>query len=245
MPAPKRSYRWAVEELAAAQKPGAGVPAYLRWVNRGLGRKAAALAYVLGITPNGVTLISAISSFAGITLVATGHALVPISVLAVLLLLIGYALDSADGQLARLLRAGSPAGEWLDHVVDAVRLPAFHFGVAIGIFRRDGGELWIVVMALLFALLSSTWFIGQLLAEKLGQGSSPGPGAQAADWVSFAKLPYDVATSFLSILLFPWIWLFTGFYGLLFFTTLLVAVVSLRRKYVWLARGVAQPEQVP
>ena len=31
-----RSYRSALERLTSAQKPGAGVPAYLRWVNRAL-----------------------------------------------------------------------------------------------------------------------------------------------------------------------------------------------------------------
>lgn len=245
MPAPKQSYRWAVEELAAAQKPGAGVPAYLRWVNRGLGMRAAALAYIMGMTPNGVTLASAIFSFTGIALIALGQPVFAVAILSVLLLLLGYALDSADGQLARLLRTGSASGEWLDHVVDAVRLPAFHYGVAIGLFRRDDSELWMVGVALAFALLASTWFIGQLLAEKLGQGGSPGPGSTAPSWVSFAKLPYDVATSFLSILLLPWIWVFIGFYGFLFLITFLVAIVSLNRKYVWLSRGAAQTEQVP
>lgn len=245
MPEPKQGYRWAIEELAAAQKPGAGVPAYLRWVNRGFGRRAAALAYTMGMTPNGVTLASAIFSFTGIALIALGRPIFAVAILSVLLLLLGYALDSADGQLARLLRTGSASGEWLDHVVDAVRLPAFHYGVAIGLFRRDDGELWMVAVALAFALLASTWFIGQLLAEKLGQGGSPGPGSNAPRWVSFAKLPYDVATSFLSILLLPWIWLFIGFYGFLFLITFLVATVSLNRKYIWLLRGAAQTEQVP
>ena len=38
------------------------------------------------------------------------------------LLVVGYALDAADGQLARLRGGGSVAGEWLDHVVDAVKI---------------------------------------------------------------------------------------------------------------------------
>ena len=52
--------------LASAQKPGAGVPAYLRWVNRPLGRRAAAAAYVPGLTPNAVTLLSGVCSLAGL-----------------------------------------------------------------------------------------------------------------------------------------------------------------------------------
>ena len=44
--------------LAAAQKPGAGVPAYMRWVNRGAARVVAAAGAASGWTPNIVSLKS-------------------------------------------------------------------------------------------------------------------------------------------------------------------------------------------
>ena len=47
-------FRDAFSALNAAQKPGMGVPAYTRWVNRRLGRYAAAAAYALRWTPNAV-----------------------------------------------------------------------------------------------------------------------------------------------------------------------------------------------
>ena len=43
-----------------------------------------------------------------------------------LLLVIGYALDAADGQLARLLGGGSSSGEWLDHMVDVTKTCVLH-----------------------------------------------------------------------------------------------------------------------
>jgi len=55
-----------LRSLEAAQKPGIGVPAYTRWVNRRVARYFAAAAVAMGITPNGVTAISAVCSAAGI-----------------------------------------------------------------------------------------------------------------------------------------------------------------------------------
>lgn len=231
----ERGYTAAVAELASKQKPGNGVPAYLRWVNRGLGRRMAAAAYVLRMTPNQVTLASSVVSFAGIALVAWGTPHIAVCLMAVLLLLVGYALDSADGQLARLSGTGGPAGEWLDHVVDALRLPAFHMGVAIGLYLRPGAEDWAVGLAVSFALLASTWFIGQLLAEKLGPAHHEAPGVNAPVWVSLLKQPYDVSTAFFTVLFLPWLGMFLLVYGALFIFTFAVACVSLWRKYAWLA----------
>ena len=53
-----------VARLAAAQKPRApGAPAYSIYVNRPLGRLLAAAAYLGGLTPNVVTVISAVFTF--------------------------------------------------------------------------------------------------------------------------------------------------------------------------------------
>ena len=101
--------REALSALAGAQKSNSGAPAYTRYVNRPLGRWFAAVAYKAGLRPNQVTAISAAFTFCGVLTIA----LVPPSPISgaiiVLLLLIGYALDAADGQLSRLLRSGSVA----------------------------------------------------------------------------------------------------------------------------------------
>jgi phosphatidylglycerophosphate synthase len=216
-----------VHQLAAAQKSGAGVPAYLRWVNRGLGRRAAAAAYVAGLTPNAVTAISAGFSLAALVVVALAPTTVLWSVGAALLLLVGYALDSADGQLARLTGTGSVAGEWLDHVVDAARLPLVHLAIALHFLGRQDV---LAGVALAYLVLTSVWFFAQILAEQLN--TAPARSASSAPaWVSFVKLPYDVGTLYVIVALLAWPAVFGFFYGALCAVTLVVAVGSMRRKY--------------
>lgn len=235
-----RSYRKALSRLTAAQKPGAGVPAYLRWVNRGLGRRAAALAYVARSSPNQVTALSALLSLAGILVLAMAPASVFTAITASALLLAGYALDSADGQLARLTGGGSIAGEWLDHVIDAFRLPLFHVAVAAYLLRQTG-SLGLASIAVAFSLLSSTWFFAQTLAEKLAPDASDTADTvhEAPTWVSFAKLPYDVGLLYLVVLTSAWPMVFLGAYGTLFAITTAVAALSMARKYRGLMRASA------
>lgn len=128
-------YRDIVAQLAAAQKSNSGAPAYSRFVNRPLGRRLAAAAYLLGLTPNAVTAISASFSAAGLAIVALVRPQWWTGVLVAVLLVIGYALDAADGQLARLQGGGSHAGEWLDHVVDAAKCTLLHIVVLIAAYR--------------------------------------------------------------------------------------------------------------
>jgi phosphatidylglycerophosphate synthase len=230
-----RSYRSALERLSAAQKPGAGVPAYLRWVNRWLGRRAAAAAYAARMTPNQVTALSGILSLGGMLVLALAPASPVSACAAALLLLGGYALDSADGQLARLLGGGSPAGEWLDHVIDAVRLPLFHLAVAVAVLR-ESGSVALAAIPVAFSLLSSAWFLAQTLAEKLSPEASDAlPDAPA--WVSFAKLPYDVGALYLIVFTSVWPPVFLVAYSALFAVTLLVAALSVTRKYRALAHA--------
>jgi phosphatidylglycerophosphate synthase len=235
---PRRSYRAAVSQLAAAQKSGAGVPAYLRWVNRGLGRRAAAAAWVLGLTPNMVTVLSALLSCCGLVVIAFLPGSWAASCSAAALLLAGFALDSADGQLARLSGTGSAAGEWLDHVVDAARLPLVHLAVAAHLYRANE-PLWVVMGAVAFLVLSSVWFFAQTLAEKLSPPSAP--GADSPTWVSFIRLPYDPGFLYLTVALLAIRPAFVLAYLALFVVTAAVASMSLVRKYRSLAQLQPRP----
>ena len=94
--------------LEQAQKPGIGVPAYTRWVNRRIARYFAAAAVSLGITPNGVTAVSAAISAAGVIVLLTAPPTILTGVIVALLFALGYGLDSADGQVARVTGASSP-----------------------------------------------------------------------------------------------------------------------------------------
>lgn len=154
------------QDLAKAQKSNRNAPAYSRWVNRPLGRIFAATAFKLGLTPNQVTAISAVFTFAGIGVLATGTPSWWLGILVAGLLVLGYALDSADGQLARLRGGGSPAGEWLDHVVDATKLATFHLAVAAFWFRSLGDwPLATVFIPLAFAAQASVWFFGIVITD--------------------------------------------------------------------------------
>ena len=231
-----RTYGDALRRLSAAQKPGAGIPAYLRWVNRPAGRRLAALAYVLHLTPNHVTALSAAVSAAGVSLLVLLQPTWVVGTCAAAALLVGYALDSADGQLARLLGTGGPTGEYVDHVVDAVRQPLVHLGIAGSLYLRDDLDSgWPVVVALGFSVLTSAWFFAQTLADKLLPRGAAAPGALAPAWVSFVKVPYDVGFLYLIVLLIPLAAVFVAVYTALAAFTLAVAALSVRRKYAALA----------
>ena len=68
------------------------------------------------MTPNQVTVLSAVATGAGLVLLVSGEPSPLRAAGVTVLLILGFALDSADGQVARLTGGGSPSGEWLDHV---------------------------------------------------------------------------------------------------------------------------------
>lgn len=162
--------RWseALRRLGSAQKGHArGAPAYSVYVNRRIGRVLAATAYVWGWTPNGVTAVSALFTFTGIALLMLVPSSIWLGVLVAILLALGYAWDSADGQLARLRGGGSVAGEWLDHFVDALKIASLHLAVLVGLFRfADLDPIWLLV-PLVFSVVGVVTFFGMLLNDLL------------------------------------------------------------------------------
>ena len=82
-----------LEKLSAAQKNKRGVSLYSRFVNRPVGRVLAAACFVLRMTPNQVTLASAVATVLGLALLVTAPP-TPGSALGVAgLLMLGFALD--------------------------------------------------------------------------------------------------------------------------------------------------------
>lgn len=221
------------QALTSAQKPVSGVPAYLRWVNRPLGGQAAVVAAIWGWSPNGVTALSAAFGAVGVGLLVVFPTWWAGPTAAVLLLL-GYVLDSADGQLARIQGRGGPAGEWLDHVVDGVRAPLVHVAVAIHLLRSDAPP-WLVLVAGLFSVLVSAWFLSQLLAEKLLPKVPREVDPSSGILTSFVKQPHDTSTTYLTLLFLGVPGVFAVIYTALFAWHILMFAASLRRKYVQLA----------
>lgn len=154
---------------------------------------------------------------------------------AAILLAAGYVFDSADGQVARLTGAKSAAGEWLDHVVDAMRTPAMHLTVAVVTVLHRPELAWLAAVALLFTVLSAGQFMSQILAEQLVRNSGGEHDESTGLRKSLFLLPTDTGVLCWSFVLWMFAPLFAVFYSLLFAANLVHTVASMRRKYLKLA----------
>ncbi|WP_298040044.1 CDP-alcohol phosphatidyltransferase family protein [uncultured Microbacterium sp.] len=233
-PAPT-TFRGHLHALNGAQKNGAGVPAYMRWINRRLARVIAAASATIGLTPNMVTAFSAALSGAGLAIMIVFPPSWWSAPLTGVLLAAGFVFDSADGQVARLTGRSSPAGEWLDHVVDAVRTPMIHLSVAVAVVLHLPDLILLAVVALLFTVMSVGQFMSQILAEQLvrdDDGHQPeGRGIRK----SVMLLPTDTGVLCWSFVLWAVPPLFAVSYGALFVINLVHTAASMRRKFLKLA----------
>jgi phosphatidylglycerophosphate synthase len=180
----------------------------------------ASAAYVVGLTPNAVTGISAIFTFAGIAVVAIAPRGWAMGVLAAVLLVVGYALDSADGQLARLRGGGSLSGEWLDHMVDCLKLATIHLAVLIGFARTPGLDRGWCLLPLCFSAVASVKFFGKILNDQLRRLQRPAGGTRELSQVGWGKLllaaPSDYGVLAVSFVLWGSVPGFMVVYGVMF-----------------------------
>lgn len=223
-----------MQSLAGIQKSNRGAPGYARWVNRRLGRLLAAVAFKRSFTPNQVTVVSAILTFSALALVATVRPSVVSGMAIALLLVLGFALDAADGQLARLRGGGSAAGEWLDHVIDAVKCTAIHLVVLICWYRfYDLSNDSLLLIPIAFTLQSSVFFFAIILTEQLrrpfkGIQSSTLPMTHEPAPVlrSLVVLPADYGVLCLTFILLSASGVFTAVYSLLLFINVVFLVAA-------------------
>jgi phosphatidylserine synthase len=83
-------------------------------------------------------------------------------------LLLGFALDSADGQLARLHRSSCLSGEWMDHVVDCAKLLGIHVAVLVSFYRFfDLPHPGLLLAPIVFQCAAVLMFCGGMLTEQL------------------------------------------------------------------------------
>ncbi|RFA14652.1 CDP-alcohol phosphatidyltransferase [Subtercola boreus] len=217
--ASKETYRQTVSRLASAQKKAApGAPAYSIYVNRRIGRYLAAWAFRAGLTPNGVSGISAAFTFSGIVLLAV----LPVSwisgIAVALLLAIGYAFDSADGQVARLRGGGSLSGEWLDHVVDSVKIASLHLAVLITLFLHvDLTTPWLLLIPIVYSVVACVSFFAMILNDQLKRGRTGpvAPRGRASLLRSLLVVPTDYGILCLVFALLGSPVLFIALYGLM------------------------------
>lgn len=228
------TYLETVQLLASAQKGAArGAPAYSRFVNRRLGRLLAAWAYRRGLSPNAVTGLSALATFSGIALTALLAPAWWVGALVAVLLVLGYALDSADGQVARLTGRGSPAGEWLDHVVDATKISAMPLALMIGWYRFDSVDRAWLLVPVVHAVVGPVYFFAMILTEQLrrahGVQSAAAAGGRMPWLRSLVALPTDYGVLCLLFLLYGWVSGFVVLYGLVVVATALYLALALAK----------------
>lgn len=177
---------------AGAGKSNRGAPGYSRWINRPAGRQLAILAFRLGLSPNQVTLLSGLTSLAGIVVLAVAPATVTVGFVVAFLLALAYALDSADGQVARMRGGGSRTGEWLDHVIDCLKIAALHMAVLICWYRWYDVPDALLLVPIVFGIQASTYFFSKILTDQL-RATAATPAA-AATLVSAAAVPVEPTT---------------------------------------------------
>ncbi|CAN7326939.1 CDP-alcohol phosphatidyltransferase family protein [Knoellia sp. LjRoot47] len=232
---PREGVRDSLARLSGAQKSAVGAPAYLRWVNRPAGRLLAALAHRTGLTPDAVSLLSFATTIVALAAVALPSPTPVVGIGVAILLALGFALDSADGQLARLRGAGSPAGEWLDHVLDAAKHVLLPAAVLIAWFRADMAAGWLV-LPLLAQLTAVVSFSGGLLHEKLRRApATPSTTTDERAWGrgsalrAVLMLPADYGSTCLVFLLWGWPTVFAGTWAALLGVQAVLTALFLRR----------------
>ncbi|MFD1720821.1 CDP-alcohol phosphatidyltransferase family protein [Amnibacterium endophyticum] len=238
------TYRSVLQRLRGAQKPaGRGAPAYSIYVNRPLGRLIAAAAYRAGLTPNQVTAISAAFSGIAILLLALVPPSLALGLAVALLLAAGYAFDSADGQVARLRGGGSAAGEWLDHVVDAVKLATLHAAVLIAAYRflvPAGERAWLLVpigFGAVAAVSFAVFLLNDLLkAARLRSSTTAVIRGGSTPLRALLGAPTDYGVLILAFLLLGWPDAFRLVYTLLFAASAAYLALALPKWYRDIAR---------
>jgi phosphatidylglycerophosphate synthase len=230
------SFRDSLRNLRAVQKPSRGAPFYSLAINRPLGRFFAAAAHQLRLTPNHVTLISAAFTFSGIVALAVLTPGVPAALLVTGALVLGYALDASDGQLARLRGGGSLAGEWLDHSIDSVKIATLHLAVLITAYRNFDVPLWWFFVPLMFTAAYVVHFFGMLLTDlltrvRVAQTGTPAATTASSRLLSVLKLPTDYGFLCLSFLFLAVPTVFVGIYTLFALSMVVYTALVLPRWY--------------
>lgn len=116
-------------------------------VYRPLGFVFVKLVYHTPLTPNQITILSAIAGLAGGVCIGMGTPAMLVT--AAILLIVYDVLDCADGQLARLKQNGSRIGRILDGAADYLVSIAAYLGIGIGYANSSSSPpvIWALTIA--------------------------------------------------------------------------------------------------
>ncbi|KOV92805.1 CDP-alcohol phosphatidyltransferase family protein [Streptomyces sp. NRRL B-3648] len=222
-----------LRHMTAAQKSSNGVSAYTLFVNRPAGRVLAALAYRAGATPNQLTVLGALFTFPALAAVALVRPGPGLSVCVCAALAMGFALDAADGQLARAQRSGSPSGEWLDHVLDCFKLVTVHLVVLVSFYRFFSlpSPAWLLA-PMLFEMAAVVIFFAGILTEQLKRRTADrAPAGPTPALRCVLLLPVDYGVTCVSFLFLGSQHVFLSVYGALLLAHLLFMAAFLVKWY--------------
>ncbi len=184
---------------------------YTNLINQRAALVVTLLAWRLGLTPNVLTVTSALLTGAAGAILVLCRPLGLVEVgIAYGLLSFGYILDSSDGQLARVARLGSSFGAWLDHFVDGVKIVflnlCFGWCLTENWHGTDRLSLAYLAMALNVLSQSALFFGSKLKIARYGANLSRKLGMPSRR-VRLLSLPFELMDWGLFILfvfLLPW-----------------------------------------
>lgn len=152
-----------------------GLP-YTVYINRPIGNYIAKLVPAF-VTPNSITITSFLL-FCGCVIAMPFVSNFTQSFVLTVAFLFQYALDSADGILARRRGMSSPIGEWLDHSLDGVRILVLHVAVLVTFFLNSNDFQGVHLFAVSLGIISmgGNFITNQLKVKILGVRSGDAIG---------------------------------------------------------------------
>lgn len=169
---------------------------YTLYVSQNIGKTLGFLAYRLRMSPNAVSFGSLAAALLGALVVLTINNPLVAGTIAGLLWQLSYALDCADGILARFLKKSSSFGAWLDVLIDRTN-------TIVVVFALFSAQVIDVKTFLFFALtvipmLAFGWAINlkAALLKKKDEGDGVVPKRRGLA-EQLALLPADTGVQFL------------------------------------------------
>lgn len=209
------------ELIASSKKKKGGL--YTRYVNRNAAIPLTWLLWRVGLAPNTVSFISFTMTHAALVLLIALGPTLTVAIAAYLLLVLGYILDSCDGQLARVSGRTSRLGEWLDHTLDIIKLLTVNLTLAylmiVSAIGADQSLTLPFIAAALNILSQPAHFFVINMKAALFEDSKPGTKGIAAvgdsdtSWIgAMVRHAADYGFFLPIILLVPWQELFEPVY---------------------------------